>query len=107
MPSLLLIEKYCGFFCDFFTVTQQVKVSYKKWRKALYHLTCAAAMGQFASTFVLFHPQAQSTNGLRKDKKAVIKFRAYHHRALPNASFIQDMANHLPVNATGRPRHQS
>jgi len=40
MPSLPVIEKISDFFCDFFTVSQQVKVSYKKWRKALYYLTC-------------------------------------------------------------------
>jgi hypothetical protein len=79
MPSLLLIEKYCEVFWDFFTVVQKVKVSYKNWRKALYYLTCTLAMRQFAITFAEIDPTVHLTNGLRKDKKAVIKFRVYNH----------------------------
>lgn len=79
MPSLLLIEKYCEVFCDFFTVVQKVKVSYRNWRKALCYLTCTLAMRQFAITFAEIDPTVHLTNGLRKDKKAVIKFRVYNH----------------------------
>ena len=38
---------------------------------------------------------------------ACYKVARYHLRATPNATIFQDMANHLPINATGRPRHQS
>ena len=79
MPSLLLIEKYSDVFCDFFTVVQKVKVSYRNWRKALCYLTCNLAMRQFAIASAEFDPTVHLTNGLRKDKKAVIKFRVYNH----------------------------
>ncbi|CAI8788073.1 hypothetical protein EMIT0P258_10222 [Pseudomonas sp. IT-P258] len=64
-------------------------------------------MAPFCCFFATIAPLIESTNGLGSGKKAVIKLRANLLRALPNAFIFQDMANHLPFDATGRPRHQS